>query len=181
VDLVCDATRIHRPKIEIFDIDAATNTDPKGLVRRVDEYRVESFGLYMAREVVGHPRIAYLESWLLPELGMRVTDFWHQPGTEWREARDNDLYLDIADTVLAGRVWHTVDHYLDIALWTGRKLEVLDTDELVTALLAGLIDVATAQRAMLTTFHVVDRLAAHGYDLATWLHGMGIELRWRRR
>ncbi len=177
MNLVCDATRIHPPKIEIFDIDAATNTDPKGLVRRVDEYRVEPFGLYMAREVVGHPRIAYIESWLLPELGVRVTDFWHQPGEE----RDNDLYLDITDTVLAGRVWHTVDHYLDIALWTGRRLEVLDTDELAAALLAGLIDVDTAQRAMLTTFHAVDRLAAHGYDLDAWLRDVGIKLRWRRR
>jgi predicted RNA-binding protein associated with RNAse of E/G family len=168
---------IHQPKIEVFDVDAGTNTDPKGFVRRVEEYRVEPFGLYMAREVVGHPRIAYLESWLLPSLGVRANDFWHHPGDE----RDNDLYLDIADTEVAGGVWRTVDHYLDIALWTGRKLEVLDTDELAAALVAGLVDADTAQRAMSTTFHAVDRLAVHGYDLDAWLGGLGIELRWRRR
>ena len=168
---------IHQPKVEIFDVPAATNTDPKGFVRAVEEYRETAFGLYMARPVPGHPRIAYLESWLLPRLGVRANDFWHHPGDE----RDNDLYLDIADVEVADGVWRTVDHYLDIALWTGRKLEVLDTDELTAALLAGLIDEETAQRAMRTAFHAVDGLAAHEYDLDTWLRSRGIRLSWRRR
>jgi len=170
-------SHIHRPKIEIFDVEAGTNTDPKGFVRPVDEYREEPFGLYMAREVVGHPRIAYLESWLLPGLGLRANDFWHHPGAE----RDNDLYLDVADIAVVDGVWRTVDHYLDIALWTGRKLEVLDADELSAALAAGLIDPDAAQRAMGTAFATVDALAAHRYDLAAWLGGRGISLRWRRR
>ena len=172
---------IHPPKVEVFDVSEATNTDPKGFVRRVQEYREEPFGLYMAREVVGHPRIAYLESWLLPGLGLRANDFWHHPGDE----RDNDLYLDIVDVSMdvsvAGGVWRTVDHYLDIALWTGRRLEVLDADELAAALVAGLVDPDTGQRAMTTAFSAVDGLAAHGYDLNAWLSGYGITLSWRRR
>jgi len=168
---------IHQPKVEIFDVPAATNTDPKGFVRAVEEYRETAFGLYMARPVPGHPRIAYLESWLLPRLGVRANDFWHHPGEE----RDNDLYLDIADVEVSGRVWRTVDHYLDVALWTGRKVEVLDTDELAAALGAGLIGEATAQRAMQVAFTVVDGLASHGYDLDSWLRRFGIELTWRRR
>ena len=170
-------SHIHPPKIETFDVDAATNTDPKGFVRRVDEYREEPFGLYMARPVVEHPQIVYLESWLLPELGVRVNDFWHHQEDE----RGNDLYLDIADTEVTGGVWRTVDRYLDIALWTGRKLEVLDADELAAALLAGLIDQDTAQRALRTAFGTVDGLAAHGYHLDAWLRGRGIGLTWKRR
>jgi uncharacterized protein len=168
---------IHRPKVEIFDVPGATNTDPKGFVRQVDEYRVEPFGLYMARPVVGHPTVDYLESWLLPELGLRANDFWHRPGHE----RENDLYLDVADTLVEDGVWRTVDHYLDIALWTGRKLAVLDADELTAALLAGLVDGDTAQRAIETTFRAVEGLAAHGYDLDAWLRRSGIALAWRRR
>lgn len=168
---------IHPPKTETFDVPAATNTDPKGFVRRVDEYRVEPFGLYMAREMVGHPRLAYVESWLLPPLGLRATDFWYHPGRQ----RDNDLYLDIVDVIVAGAVWRTVDHYLDIALWTGRRLAVLDTDELAAALLAGLLDRDTAQRAMQTAFTAVDGLAAHRYDLRAWLRTAGITLTWKRR
>jgi predicted RNA-binding protein associated with RNAse of E/G family len=168
---------IHPPKIELFDVAAATNTDPKGFVRTVQEYRVEPFGLYMAREVAGHPRIAYLESWLLPRLGLRANDFWYHPG----EGRDNDLYLDIADATVGDGVWRTVDHYLDIAVWTGRRLQVLDTDELAGALAAGLITPDTAERAMRSAFDAVEGLAAHGYNLAAWLAPHNITLTWKRR
>ncbi|HET8640986.1 MAG TPA: DUF402 domain-containing protein [Pseudonocardiaceae bacterium] len=171
---------IHPPKVEIFDIPAGTNTDPKGLARPVDEYRVEPFGLYLARPVPGHPRIAYLESWLLPSLGLRATDFWMHPGHEL----DQDFYLDIVDVTVDGAgpggVWRTVDHYLDVVVRRGHGLEVLDVDELATALLAGLIDGATAERALATAFRTVDGLAGHGYDLAEWLSGHGIRLHWRR-
>ncbi|MBO0841411.1 MAG: DUF402 domain-containing protein, partial [Sciscionella sp.] len=132
---------VHPPKVERFDVDAMTNTDPKGFVRAVDEYRVESFGLYVARPMVGHPTMRYLESWLLPELNLRVTDFWFRAGHE----RDQDFYLDVAtidtdtDTDTGGaakRHWRSVDHYLDLVLRTGRDLDVLDTDELLAALTA---------------------------------------------
>lgn len=168
---------IHPPKVEVFDLPAGTNTDPKGHVRAVAEYRVEPFGLYLAREVPDHPTIAYLESWLLPSLGLRATDFWMRPGHE----RDQDFYLDIVDVTVDGQVWRAIDHYLDIVVRRGRGLEVLDTDELTLALVAGRIDQHTAQRALLTAFKTVDGLAAHGYDLLGWLAGHGVELTWQRR
>jgi uncharacterized protein len=170
-----DQVHVHPPKTELFDVDAGTNTDPKGFVREVDEYRVEPFGLYMARRVVAHPHIAYLQSWLLPELGIRVNDFTHHPGDE----RPWDHYLDIATITRDGAAWHTVDHYLDIGLRDGRGLDVVDTDELTAALLAGLVDGRTAQLAMDTAFAAVDGLAANGYDLRRWLCGRGITLTWR--
>lgn len=168
---------IHPPKAELFDLAAGTNTDPKGFVRAVDEYRVEPFGLYMARRVVGHPRIAYLQSWLVPGLGIRANDFWHHPGDQcpW------DTYVDIVDVTTDGPQWRTVDHYLDIGVHTGRGLEVLDVDELTEALLAGLIDSDSAQRAMANTFAAVDGIAAQGHDLTAWLAALGMPITWRRR
>jgi predicted RNA-binding protein associated with RNAse of E/G family len=168
---------IHPPKVELFDLDARTNTDPKGFVRDVEQYRVEPFGLYMARPVVGHPRIAYLQSWLLPDLGIRANDFTHHPD----DPREWDRYLDIVDVTVAGSVWTTVDHYLDVGLRSGRGLDVLDTDELAAAILAELIDADTAHRAMLTAFRTVDGLAAHGYHLDRWLAGRGITVTWQQR
>lgn len=170
---------IHRPKVEVFDVHARTNTDPKGIVRAVDEYRVEPFGLYVARPVLDHPRIAYLESWLLPSLGLRATDFWMHPGHE----RPQDFYLDTVDVTVDGdhAVWRTVDHYLDIVVRTGSDLEVLDVDELTDAVIAGFVDGETAQRALTMAFRTVDGLARHGYDLAAWLAGHGVKLAWRRR
>jgi uncharacterized protein len=168
---------IHPPKVELFDVAAHTNTDPKGHVRVVEEYRVEPFGLYMAREVVGHPRIAYLESWLLPELGIRANDIWHHPHDE----REWDTYIDIGDITVDHAGWHLVDLYLDIGLRSGEGLDVLDTDELADALLAGHLDAAAAGRAMATTFTAVDGIASNGYDLTAWLATLGVPLTWRRR
>ena len=106
---------IHPPKVELFDLDAMTNTDPKGIVRTVREYRVEPFGLYVARDVVDHPTIRALESWLLPEMGLRITDWFYPPGHEW----DDHLYVDVVRIDVDGRCWRTEDHYLDLVVRTG--------------------------------------------------------------
>lgn len=171
------AGMIHPPKIETFDVAAYTNTDPKGVVRQVEEYRVEPFGLYLARPAPGRAQFHYLESWLLPGLGLRFTDFWFNPGYE----RDQDFYLDVVTVDRDGDVWRSTDWYLDIAVRDGRGLEVLDTDELLAASAAGLLSPADARRALEVTYEAVAGLAAHGYKVRAWLSSLDIELAWRRR
>lgn len=153
------------------------NVDPKGVSRPVERYRVESFGLYMARPAPHRPQFDYLESWLLPDLGLRITDFWFRPGYE----RDQDFYLDVVTIDRIGDRWRTVDHYLDLVVCTGRNVEVLDTDELLAATNAGLLDAESAGQALHTAYRTVDGLASHGHDLDRWLFSMGIELTWRRK
>jgi hypothetical protein len=171
------AAHIHPPKIETFDLAKMTNVDPKGVARPVDTYRVEEFGLYLARPVIDRPDIEYVESWLLPELGARITDWYFTPGHE----RDQDFYLDIAEIERGRTTWRSIDHYLDIVVRSGRELEVLDADELLAALGAGLIDAATAERAMHRAYHLVDKIARYGYDLGAWFSDVGIHLSWQRR
>jgi uncharacterized protein len=168
--------RVHPPKVEIFDLDAMTNTDPKGFVRAVREYRIEPFGLYLARDVVDHPSIRAIESWLLPGVGLRATDWFFHPGHE----RDQDFYLDVVRIDVQDRCWRTEDHYLDLVVRAGRGAEVLDTDELLDALLAGLIDRTTAQAALATAYRAVDGLARHGYRLDRWLATVGAWPTWGR-
>ena len=84
---------MHPPKHETFDLRARTNTDPKGIVRAADEYTVQPWGLYLARPTPGRAQFHYLESWLLPSLGLRVTVFHFNPGYE----RDQDYYLDVGE------------------------------------------------------------------------------------
>jgi uncharacterized protein len=170
---------IHPPKVELFDLDAMTNTDPKGIVRAVREYRVEPFGLYVARDMIDHRSIEGLESWLLPELGLRVTDWFYRAGHE----RDEHYYVDVVriDIGADGRCWRTEDHYLDLVVRTGRSVDVLDTDELLDAVLAGLLDPVTAQAALATTYQTLDGLARHGYRLESWLPTVGALPTWSRR
>jgi predicted RNA-binding protein associated with RNAse of E/G family len=169
---------IHPPKVELFDLDAMTNTDPKGIVRAVREYRVEPFGLYLARDVIEHPSILALESWLLPELGLRVTDWFYRSGHE----REGHYYVDVVriDIDAGARCWRTEDHYLDLVVRTGRGVEVLDTDELLDAVLAGLLDSVTAQAALAITYRTVEGLARHDYRLERWLPTVGASPSWSR-
>lgn len=170
------APQIHPPKVELFDLDAMTNTDPKGVVRTVGEYRVEPFGLYLARDVDDHPSIRALESWLLPEVGLRITDWFYRPGHE----RDQDFYLDVVRIDIDARRWRTEDHYLDLIVRVGRGVDVLDTDELLDAVLAGLLDPPAAQAALATAYRTVDGLARHGYRLDRWLSTVGAWPTWSR-
>jgi predicted RNA-binding protein associated with RNAse of E/G family len=163
-------TELHPPKIELFDVAAMTNTDPKGIVRAVDTYRLAEFGLYMGRPLEGHPNIGYFRSWLLPEHGLRIGRWLPHPGQEL----DHDVYIDIVD-IEPGPVWRTKDLYLDILVCDHKGLRVLDTDEVLEAHATGLLDRVTVQRAFERTFTAVDGIAAAGYDVEAWL---GVPLTW---
>lgn len=163
-------TDLHPPKIELFDVAAMTNTDPKGFVRAVDRYETTEFGLYMARPLDGHPDIAYFRSWLLPDHGLRIGRWLPHPG----RTLDHDVYIDIVD-VETGPVWRTRDLYLDILVRDHRDLSVLDTDEILEAHTAGLLDRVSVQRAFERTFAAVAGIAAAGHDVERWL---GLPLTW---
>jgi predicted RNA-binding protein associated with RNAse of E/G family len=168
---------VHPPKISTFDVPGMVNIDTKGCVRPVDVYTETEFGLYMSRPIVSRPTAHWIETWLLPELGIAVSDWWWNPGHE----RDQDFYLDIASITRDGPRWVLVDHYLDIVVLQRRSTQVIDVDEFTAALSAGLIDPAGAEAAMHATIRAVAGLAAHGNDLDAWLAELGIRLTWRQR
>jgi predicted RNA-binding protein associated with RNAse of E/G family len=155
---------------------ARTNTDPKGIVRTVDEYAVHPWGLYVARPTPGRAQFHYLESWLLPSLGLRATVFHFNPGHE----RDHDYYLDVGEYRPGPAAWHSEDHYLDIEVRTGAGADLTDVDELLDAVRHGLLTPEVAEHAVMRAVTAVDGLARNGYDLSRWLGRHGMELTWRR-
>jgi predicted RNA-binding protein associated with RNAse of E/G family len=166
---------MHPPKHETFDLVARTNTDPKGFVRAVDQYRLSPWGLYMARPTPGRVQFHYLESWLLPALGLRANVFHFNPGYE----REQDHYLDVGTITVGPDRWETEDHYLDLVVRTGRGTELVDLDELLEAHHRGLLSTEATERAVRTAVGAVEGLAAHGHDLNAWLASTGVELSWR--
>lgn len=165
---------IHPPKIETFDVAEGTNTDPKGFVREVESYRETADGLYVSRPMIDHPTLSYLRSWLLPGLGLRVTDFAWRPGHE----KLQDFYLDVVDIRRDNDRWFTEDHYLDLVVRTGTSTDVLDADEFCAAVATGLLPPETAERALTTTHRTLDGLASHDHDLDRWLDTQGVRLAW---
>jgi predicted RNA-binding protein associated with RNAse of E/G family len=129
----------------------------------------------MARPTPGRTQFHYLESWLLPGLGLRASVFHFNPGYE----RDQDYYLDVATVTTGAQRWQTEDHYLDLVVRTGRETEIVDVDELLAAHQHGLMSAQTAEQVLRTAIRAIDGLATHGHDLNAWLAGTGVHLSWR--
>jgi hypothetical protein len=141
----------------------------------VDEYTVTPWGLYMARPTPGRAQFHYLESWLLPSLGLRASIFHFNPGYEL----DQDYYLDVGRYAAGPCVWHAEDHYLDIVVRTGTSAELHDVDELLTAVRHGLLTPEVGEEAVRSALDAVEGLSRNGYDLHRWLAGNGLDLTWR--
>ncbi len=169
---------MHAPKREIFDVPARTNTDNKGFVRPVDEYRELPCGLYMSRPA-DHPKFHRLESWLLPRLGLRANIFHFTSG--YRSAQR--LYLDVgrfSGPDEAGR-WHAVDWYLDLVDVPGQPLELIDVDELFEAQAQGLLTLAEAVEAVEISVRALTGAARAG-AVQDWLDEQaGARLTWLDR
>lgn len=166
-------TDLHPVKQETFNTVEAINTDPKGFLREVDKYVVTDFGLYMARGA-NHPRFGYLESWLLPEIGLRANIFHFREGVQERQ----DYYIDVAEIKVKDKIWTTRDLYVDLVSVRGEPVTVMDIDELAAATSAGLITADDAERAIDATLTAVEGITRHGDDPMEWLRTMGFELTW---
>ncbi|GAA5059522.1 ribonuclease FAU-1 family protein [Nocardia callitridis] len=163
-----------RPRVEYFDLAELTNTDARGFVRQVERYHVEPWGLYMARSVAV-PNRQYIESWLLPTLSLRTTVTRSNPAHH----RNPEYRLEIGEfSRVRPKRWKAVDHYLDVVVRRGRGAELRGVDELFAAHAAGLIDSATAHRAVERASATLDGLAAHDHCVEQWLATQGITLTW---
>ena len=168
---------IHPPKHETFDLLARTNTDPKGIVRAVDTYTVEPWGLYMARPTPGRAQFHYMESWLLPSLSLRATVFHFNKGHE----RDQDFYLDVGRYTAGETAWQAEDHYLDLVVRTGVGADLTDVDELLTAVRHRLLSPETAEHAVQTAVSMLEVLSRNDYDLDRVLAAHDMALTWKDR
>lgn len=169
---------LHPPKREVFDVPAMTNTDNKGFVRPVEEYRVAEYGLYMSR-TADHPHFTHLETWLLPALGLRANIFHFVPG--YREAQR--LYLDVGEFSGPDENdrWHAVDWYLDLVDTSGEPLELIDVDELFEAHAANYLSTADCEDAVRIASTALIGAAQAG-GVQTWLDKqVGETMRWRDR
>lgn len=145
-------------------------------MRAVDVYTAQPWGLYMARPTPGRAQFHYIESWLLPSLGLRATIFHFNPGHE----KDQDFYLDVGEFTATADAWYAEDHYVDLVTHQGVGTDVLDVDELMSAVADGVLPVPKAHQAVMHTVAAVEGLTRNDHDLHRWLAGNGMDLTWRR-
>ncbi len=165
----------HPVKTERHDTSRCEHHTNTG-VRAVETYREHERGLYVARPFYNHPRVAFWEAHLLPELGVQLCRYELHGGR-----REFDYYIDVADVTREGSLWTVRDLYLDLVVWTGAGAEILDTPELLAARAAGLIAPGEAWRAVERAHEVLNGLARARYDVDRWLAGWGAQLTWHDR
>jgi len=176
---------LHPVKSETFLVPERINIDPKGFKRAVDTYTETDFGLYMARGA-DHPDFGYLESWLLPELNLRVSIFHFRDKDKSDSSTSgttrSDYYVDIVDiavdTANDTSTWHTRDLYVDLSCVMGEPVDVLDIDELAASTSAGIITADEAERAIEATLTAVDGITRHDDNILEWLTSQGYPLTW---
>lgn len=163
---------MHPPKTQLFDLDDHAQFDTKGTRRAIETLREEDWGFYLSRPVVARPNAWWIESWVLPDLGICLSDWRWRPGHE----RDQDVYIDIASFTRDGPRVAMTDLYLDLVVRRGRETVLVDIDEYVAAVAQGLLTPAVAEYALERSHTVLDGLARHGHDHDAWLGSLGIDL-----
>lgn len=167
---------MHSPKVTRYDIAAKTHVVSSGPYP-VDRYEQGDGWLYLARPLVNHPHIAYMEAYLLPALGLQVNRWGHHPGSayDWY-----DFYVDIMAFEVQDTCWTSCDFYLDIVVLEGRGAHIADTDEFLAAQAEGLLTQAEASYTLTAAHALLNGLAKHGYSLHDYLETQGLALTWHR-
>ena len=124
--------------------------------------------------MVGRTSAHWIRSWLLPTLGLAVTDFSWNPGHE----RDQDFYLDVCEIERDGDRWRPTDLYLDIVLRPAAEPRSSTSTSSSPRSPPGCWTRAEPSTRCTAAHAAVDGLAAHGHDLDAWLAGHGITLTW---
>ncbi|MFP5022074.1 DUF402 domain-containing protein [Pseudonocardia phyllosphaerae] len=163
---------MHPPKIQVFDPAAGVQVDTKGTERPVETLRVQDWGLYLSRPVIARPNAWWIELWVVPDLGVCLSDWRWRPGHE----RDQDMYVDVAEIVRDGDRLRMTDLYLDLVVRRGRGTEVIDVDEYVAAVAQGLLEPRLAEYALTVSHAALAGLTAHDHDPVAWMAAHGVDL-----
>lgn len=149
----------------LVDVRARTHRDRHGRVSPLDALVQNSGALYIAGPLPGNPRFRAYQRWLLPTEGWVVGRFAAHPG---QRPMAEDWYIDLDAISVSGDVWRVEDRLLDMAVFEGRRYEVLDADELADCIEHGLLPPAAglaALRSLHRLCRALEQLAFSGAAL----------------
>ena len=160
---------MHAVREQVIDLPARTH-QVVSRVFPIEQLELGEHGLYLARPVLTHPRIAYMRSHYLPALGIiasRFTCHDDSPYLEW--------YVDVAEIHPGQERWLVRDYYLDVEVTNDGVVQVTDTGEYLAAVAEGHLTSAEAEFALTVAHDTLNGILAHG-SLEAWLAARGIIL-----
>lgn len=124
------------------------------------------------------PKLWCRESHVLPTLGVEISRFGYRKA--YRPENPFDYYVDIISVPEQGDCWTVRDLYLDVLVYDGERVKILDTDEYLAAVQEGHLTADEAAHALTALHAFVNGLARHGYNLSAYLQAEGVTLSWRK-
>jgi uncharacterized protein len=163
----------------VYELKAGQRVRHKGgstELGRLSYYEATPSGLSYKVELDDHPEVSAMRGQVLPELGLQVVQF------EYLEPKplqaDFDYYIDIVRVTEQGERWVVRDLYLDVLVYEGSCVEILDTNEYLSALQEGHLETDEANYTLATAHTLLNALAKHGYSLESYLQTKGATLTW---
>ena len=93
-------------------------------------------------------------------MGVEISRFGYREA--YRPENPFDYYVDIVSVPEQGEFWTVRDFYLDVLVYDGERVKILDTDEYLAAIQEGHLTADEAAHALTALHTFVNDLARHG-------------------
>jgi len=109
-------------------------------------------------------------TWLLPDLGVRLT----HPRPRSRHGRTAPSTLTAARVERDGRTWRTTDLLLGLAVPGGSTARIVQSEEFAAAVAGQVLRADDADLALRTVHRTFEELSHNRHDMTRWLESFGI-------
>ncbi|GEM_PF-6041508 len=159
--------------VEVIDLFGAKRVRTSGAVHQLTSCRLERWGLAVECRTPDAPEHDLEITWLLPELGLRLTRF--QPRS--RHRRPDPAVLTAARIQPDAHSWAWTDLLLGLEIPDRGPARIIHCQQFAAAVTTGSIPPSDAEFALRTVHRALDELSRH-HDIRQWLAHQGIYRTW---
>ncbi|MDR7300388.1 DUF402 domain-containing protein [Haloactinomyces albus] len=167
------STAISSRPVDVVDVVSAQRYFPSGATQRLETCHLQQWGLSLECPTPDDPSHAGEITWLLPELGLRLTQY--RPRS--RHARRGSSLMTAARIEQDMRSWTVTDLFLGLEIAEHGTARVIRSEDFAAAVSGGSIRPSEADYALHTVLRTFDELRLHR-DLNQWLAHRGVSDLW---
>ncbi|MBV8931574.1 MAG: hypothetical protein JOZ47_22205 [Kutzneria sp.] len=163
-------TAITPQLVDIVDTITAVRSYSSGASRSLTTCQVEWWGLRMECPTPEDPFSDCEVTWLLPELGLRLT---HQRSRS-RHGRSAPTTLTAVKVDRDSRSWRTTDLLLGLAVPEGATARIVRLEDFAAAVAGRVLRPGDADLALRTVHRTLEEISHFRHDINAWLNHLDI-------
>lgn len=160
--------------VDTVDTFTAERNYSSGLSTRLTFCQVEPWGLRMECPTVDDPFVDGVATWLIPELGVRLTH--HRSRS--RHARAEGGTLTAVRVQRDTRSWRTTDLLLGLSVPGGTSARIIGSEEFAAAVSGRVLRPGDADLALHTVHRTLEEISGCYHELEPWLSYQRITTPW---